>query len=432
MPRGRLDREGAADHVGAIVGCYVGFSPASLSEPKPRVTQNDRNVVVSRRPPIDIALRAAIVVMAVLAAGKLGTEFYRLVLSNAPTGAIDLKMRYEEVHWWFSRRPVYTGLEQITYPPEAYVVLWPFLGWAKFAAARWIWALISVVMLGALTRLMVRESGAGSTVERAFVALMVLSMNAVGVCIGNGQLALLVLPVLTAALLILHRSPPGWRSDLGVTALFLVALIKPTLALPFIPVAVASAQRARPFLLTVISYVGLTFFAAHFQDASLAVLTKQWLMQSQEHLGGGYGDLQSALIGLHLERWVMPAALLFLLVASVWMYRSRKADVWILIGVAALVARLWTYHRVYDDVLLLLPMVTLFRIARRHDGANHVGTQSVVLLVITVLAMLAPARMETSGQALHMLFVGGHVAVWLTILCFLVVVAERDRRAAGT
>ena len=34
-----------------------------------------------------------------------------------------------------------------------------------------------------------------------------------------------------------------------------------------------------------------------------------------------------------------------------WVYRFRRVDVWLLIGVSAVIARLWTYHRTYDDLL---------------------------------------------------------------------------------
>jgi hypothetical protein len=43
---------------------------------------------------------------------------------------------------------------------------------------------------------------------------------------------------------------------------------------------------------------------------------------------------------------------------------------WLLLGVTALVARFWTYHRWYDDLLILLPMIALFRIAQQRPSAD--------------------------------------------------------------
>ena len=99
---------------------------ASDSGPTPRRAKSDF-LSVQKRFPISISdyvrawwdrrgrsvLRLAIVVMSVLAALKLGDEFYRLLFSNTYTGAIDLKMRHEEVHRWFAGRPVYTELHRL-------------------------------------------------------------------------------------------------------------------------------------------------------------------------------------------------------------------------------------------------------------------------------------------------------------------------------
>ncbi|MFQ5936741.1 MAG: hypothetical protein ACE5LB_10055, partial [Acidiferrobacterales bacterium] len=60
-----------------------------------------------------------------------------------------------------------------------------------------------------------------------------------------------------------------------------------------------------------------------------------------------------------------------------------------LIGVSAIVARFWVYHRAYDDMLLLLPMITLFRIAKQDTVGNGDSVVAGVLLAVTMIAMFA-------------------------------------------
>ena len=69
------------------------------------------------------------------------------------------------------------------------------------------------------------------------------------------------------------------------------------------------------------------------------------------------------LAGLRLLKWQTPASLLVLFLLGCWTLRHRAGDVGLIFGVTAIVARFWTYHRVYDDLLILLPMVALFPIA---------------------------------------------------------------------
>jgi len=58
-------------------------------------------------------------------------------------------------------------------------------------------------------------------------------------------------------------------------------------------------------------------------------------------------------------------------------------------AVAALTARFWTYHRWYDDLLILIPMIALFRIAKEAE-TEDLSTWAGVLVGVGVVAMIAP------------------------------------------
>jgi hypothetical protein len=72
-------------------------------------------------------------------------------------------------------------------------------GWLSPAAARWLWALTFLVAIVWLCALIVRESGAADAFDRMLVIVMVISMNAVGITLGNGQLIIHMLPPLIVA-----------------------------------------------------------------------------------------------------------------------------------------------------------------------------------------------------------------------------------------
>ena len=62
-------------------------------------------------------------------------------------------------------------------------------------------------------------------------------------------------------------------------------------------------------------------------------------------------------------------------------------------GGGTLVARLWTYHRLYDDLLILVPLITLFGIVRKGSRDSGKGITARVLLVLGCLGMLAPGTL---------------------------------------
>jgi hypothetical protein len=154
------------------------------------------------------------------------------------------------------------------------------------------------------------------------------------------------------------------------------------------------AERLRPLALIVAGYLALALFASLFRDAGLADLWGTWLAGSVEQAArqyggrGAYGSLHHWLGVFHLQRLNGAASILALALLGVFLRRYRDADVWILLGVTSVVARVWTYHRIYDDMLILLPMIALFRLWTRERDRT-----AAVVLGMVLLAALAPARL---------------------------------------
>ena len=378
-------------------------------------------------------LSFAVALMSVFALMKLGEEFWRLTLDSSSIGAIDLKFRYIEVHRWFAGKPVYSYLGTAVYPPASYVILWPLLGWLPFTSVKWLWAATTVTTLVWLVYLVVRESGANTPLKQVFVALIPLSMNATGCTIGNGQLTVYIIPALLAGLLLLQKGKQNWSKDILASAFILFALVKPSITVPFFWIALFVSGRLRPALLITLGYIGLTLFAVSFQEPGLLSLFHDWLVRaSAVTVREAYANLHTWLAALGLAEWSLPASLFTLVALGFWIYLNRRMDIWLLLGVTAIVARFWTYHRWYDDLLILLPMIALFRIAKKGSSDNGSDIMAGILLAITLLSMLAPYRVQNLPSPWSLLFTGGHAIVWIVVLIFLLIRAwqEKTRRLA--
>ncbi len=360
--------------------------------------------------------------MALLAAGKLGDEMARLAWRSGPTAAIDLELRYAEVQGWFHGVPVYRTMPVPTYPPASYALLWPLLGWMSLDAARWFWAATTIAALAVLTWLVVRETGATGAWQRTLAALLLLAMNQTGVVVGNGQLTVHVLAPLVAGLLLIHRGSGTWAEDLAASACVICAMVKVTLTAPFLWLVVFTPQaeaarriwpwRLRPGLLVATGYVTLTMLAARFQHATLLTQLREWIGVTRQvsNQGGDYADLSAWLTAAGLGRLTSAISVVVFVAVGFWTYQHRRVDLWVRIGVIALVARFWAYHRLYDDVLVVLAFVALFRIA----------TPAATALIATcMIFMLLPARLGTAPMPWHQLFEVTHTVSWLGMLAFL-------------
>jgi len=112
------------------------------------------------------------------------------------------------------------------------VILWPFLGWLDFSAARWLWALTSIAALLSIMYLFVQGSMAETNAERALVALMVAGTYPAGATIGNGQLTIHVMACVLGSVVWLAGKANTWRRYL-VVPLIVFSMAKPSSALPF-------------------------------------------------------------------------------------------------------------------------------------------------------------------------------------------------------
>ncbi len=385
-----------------------------------------------------VLLVMSISMMALLAALWLGYQGWRLLwqpaeLAGRPVhpGAFDLIERYNELRLWFSGQWVRNNV----YPPASHLMLWPLLGWLPLQGAIRLWALLSAVALGWLAVTAVRESGVTAPMPRLWVALIPFSMYAPGATIGNGQLNLFVLPMLVAGVLALRRRPASWPGDLSASLLILGSLVKPSFSAPFFWIVALGLGRWRPAGLIAVGYVLAALVASPFNTGGPIRQHMEWVSigsasASYSSAAGGaaagattwptelsINALQFLLTQIGLRHWTSAASLLVLACLGVWVYRNRRADTWLLLGVTALAARFWTYHRWYDDILILLPMITLIRIAGRE--ARPATSVAGWLLVGAVLTSLAPGGLFLLPPPLDGVYVIGQLAVWLSMLGYL-------------
>ncbi|MDJ0706496.1 MAG: glycosyltransferase family 87 protein [Leptolyngbyaceae cyanobacterium MO_188.B28] len=372
--------------------------------------------------------------MSLLTIRRMVMEFNRLIWVSVEMGAIDLNQRYREVLTWFSGETVYGEVHTAVYPPASYVILWPFLGHGSFSLARWLWAISTVIALVVLICLLLKESNAYGWLERSFIALMVLSIYATSQTIGVGQLTIHVMVLLVAGLVCRRYS------TLLTSVLMTLALIKPTLSLPFCWRTVFGSNRYRLILLIGLEYFFLAAIATCFQDGDLISLHADWLASGISGaewgssggggnkggngfgfgIGTGYGNVHDWLGAAGLSHLNMPASLVILFGLGYWTYRYRTIDSWLLIGVTSIVARLWTYHLVYDDLLILLPMITLFRMMKLPSIGWFHQQMCGWILAISLTAALIPASFRLRPPPWNYLFTGGQTVVWLMMLLFLV------------
>lgn len=373
-------------------------------------------------------LTIAIVCMVAAALWRLGNELPRLLFG--PDGAFDMRLRYREVDRWFAGLPVYDDAERGDYPPASYIMLWPLLGWLPRPHARWLWGATTIVALVIIAMIAVRESGAHTRRQALLVAVLPFSVYATAATIGMGQIVNHVVALLLAGLLVLRHAGGRWRDDLIAAALLLPALVKPILSAPFFWIVCFRPGRLRPIVLVSLGYIALTLLAVTFQEGPLLNRLTGWLAERPQALHG-HTNLHKWMAHLGLAEWLLHASLVVLLATGAWIYRHRRADYWVLLGVAALVSQFWIHHRLYDHVLILIPMITLLRLAWRGPQPDGSDIAAGILFAMTWVTMHVPATMFMASAPLPALLEAGQAVTWLAVLAFLLHRAGGDEAGCG-
>lgn len=398
----------------------------------------DRSALAPSRWYRPALLRWANALLAIASVVYLGYKFWQLLFGADELDAIDLLLRHDEVRAWFAGERIYWQPNSAIYPPASYVMLWPILGWSPNEhVVRLAWAALCAGTLALLVLVTVRESGVDRREERRFAALVPLALYATGGAIGNGQLTvpLVLLLALMPRLLSRARAAPTLGNDLRLAGAALVSLAKPTLAAPFFWLVLAVPGRLRPATLVVTGYAGLTLFAAAFQPDGPAALIARWVKRSVRGVAvgadrDGFGSISDALPLVDLPSMSSEVSLALLALFGLWVWRHRTADPWLLAGVAAIISRIWIYHAWYDDLLLLLPLIALFRLAKGVAGVRAVEPAAGLLVGLLVAAMIAPGGHYLLPEPLRSLYATALVGLWLWTLSFLALRARRPRPAS--
>jgi hypothetical protein len=367
--------------------------------------------------------------LAVAAIGKLHYALPHLLWQPEEWSALDVRYRYQEVAAWFAGDPVYGVVGSAVYPPATHAILWPLLGWMSIETARLLWAITIVVAGTALGFLLYRLAAPAPARDRLLVAGLVLACYPFQLSVMIGQLGVHVVALVVSGAFLLFRARPRWWIDVVVAAMLACSLVKPTISVPLVAVVLIVSKRARPVALVVLAYAALTLVAASAQPSDLVTLVRDWHQRAGVRVPFEFGviNLHLLLWWAGLGSWMTPVSLLVLTVASAWTWLRRDARPWILLGVGAILTRVWAHSTPFDDAFLLIPTIALFKIAFGPGSLSPARIGAGWLFAAAWAALLTPTwalfQFKPVAWAIH----GIHAVFWTMVLVFLVGIVERDR-----
>ncbi len=289
-----------------------------------------------------------------------------LIWGTDPSSAIDLRNRDIE-HGYFVRGDNPFDHFEASQPPWGYL-FGLALTWPEWPAVRVYFAAINAAALAFLMWWAYRQPRDATPEVRLLLAGAVLAFGGSCTATEVGQVSIVVTALLAAALWC-DRNQHQYASGVLVA----LALIKPTISVPF-AVALLITGRHRAVVAATIYGAVATAVTWAVTGASPLHMLQQMAAAAANYVGAGtvgvmdmlaaFGIVSSAQVALTPVIVGIPAAALMV---------TSRHSLTLAFAVAAVWGRLWTYHKSYDDVMLVLLLLPL--------GVVAFSTRSRVALV---------------------------------------------------
>lgn len=383
---------------------------------------------------ISLIIKISVLVLTIISTVWLIHQFCRLffessfIWQSSVKGGIDLLSRYKEFHYWIDGDLVYGKIKTSVYPPASYVMLAPLLIWSDIQIIKVILSIGYIISLFFLIKIIITKSGCTGKFNMVFAGLIPLAMYPAGASIGNGQITLLIFPFLLYGILLVKDEKSSLSKDLLFSFLILVSLIKPNISAPFLWIALIFASRLRPVILVIGGYLLLTMISIYFQDQPTDIIIKNYISSVQGMLFSteykSYDPANILMKYIVENRFLIPVSIILFFILGWWIYTSKRTDIWLLLGVTAILTRYLSYHRWYDDILILIPIITLLRYLNNENSGRLTKYFSFTLLSLTLLFTMAPGGFYLFSEPYKSIYMILQNVIFLTTLIFFIILTR--------
>jgi hypothetical protein len=297
--------------------------------------------------------------------------------------------------------------------------MWP----SDWQAARAWYAGVNVLAIAVMGIFAYRAGKAGGIEIGCLFAAATLAMGSICGTLGVGQFGPIVAAGLIAALWLDERGHPI-LAGIAVG----VSLFKPTLSVPFlIPFLV---KRRWMVLAAAAIYiaVGSCFVWWRSGVNPLVMLHNMQEAPIRDWAFTGSHDLLSLLAMMGWDKRIamrvlaVTVAVLAFGLSVYW----RNASMLYLFAIAAMAGRLWTYHRYYDDTILVFLLAAVGAAAIR--GKSRVGA---VTFAVLGASLWLPQRLVADDVGLGITIWLPMILVWLAATGVLLAIAPRHEPASA-
>ncbi|MEA5620703.1 glycosyltransferase 87 family protein [Cronbergia sp. UHCC 0137] len=319
--------------------------------------------------------------------------FYYLIVDEI--GAKDLYSR------WIEQQYIYRGLYSydITegsplvdpqlgpvrsggYPPWAFFSGFIFFPPISWELTRWYHGLLNTISLIILTIFAYQIGQPYGNLKAWFTVVACLSISSNATTLGVGQYGVIINALLIGIFWSLQKNKNLFAG------LFLgLALLKPTISAPYFLILVIRKKIDAIFTCCLYIFIASSTIGMLTQVSPIYMIEKM-IKVSQYYVHSGYSGI-NVLLNLGINPAI--ATILLAIVATViligLLYLFENSSLLFLFAVAAVIGRLWTYHLIYDNVMLVFLLLSVIDLT-----FNRPNKLNILILTLLLLSLSLPAK----------------------------------------
>jgi hypothetical protein len=347
----------------------------------------------------------------------LAKGFYLLAFDGSPERPIDLLARWTEQQYIYLKTyPYYMDsaaidprlgrVESGGYPPWAFFTgffIFPNISWTL---TRFHQLLLNILSIGILSRFAYQIGLPFGQLSAYFFVASCLAISSNCTTLGTGQYGIIINAFLIGVYYCVQT-----RKNILAGILMGMALAKPSISAPYI-LSLAIYRKVNPILIAFSYIVFATLYIAWLTRLNFGNVLSRFLDQIKYVADDGFSGI-NILISLGFNKNL--AILLLVAIATgisvVIFQKLRYAPLLTLFASASVIGRVFIYHRIYDDVMLVFLLLALLKLAFQFPNRYNIAS-----IALTGLTLWLPASVQNRIPYWPSI----QIFIWLSLLFYLV------------
>jgi hypothetical protein len=376
----------------------------------------NKALILGKKQPI---LSILTLIFALIALAYLTKGFYTLAFDGSPSGARDLLERWKEQQYIYlgiypyrmnpaDINPELGRIRSGGYPPWAFFtgfLMFPPISWTL---TRFYQVFLNLISLGILSRFAYQLGLPFGQMAAYFFVVTSLAISSNCTTLNNGQYGLIV----NASLIIVYWLLQANKNYLA--GVFMgIALVKPNISAPYL-LSLAIKRKFKTVIIAFVYIILATWVIAQQTRLNFKEVIGRFLNQIKYVADDGVSSINILIkFGISKEITLILLTAIALVLGIVIFQKLRHTSLLTLFATASVIGRVFTYHRAYDDLMLVFLLLALLTLA-----FSERSRLSILMLSLVGFTLWLPLNIQNLASPYWSIFQN---TIWLIALVYLLV-----------